>query len=74
MQPHMSMAVNNYSLDSKAVSSKSWTLMTFAQAFLEMVNQVEINGRKELTEREMARVQETPEHRECEAESATLLF
>lgn len=48
--------------------------MTFAQAFLEMVNQVEINGRKEPTEREMARVQETPKHRECEAESATLLF
>lgn len=72
MQPRMSMAMNNHSLDSKAVSSKAWTLMPFAQAFLEIMNRTEINGRKELTEREMAKVQKTPKHQECEAESATL--
>lgn len=52
IQPHVSMAMNNYSPDNKPVSPQSWTLMTFARAFWGIVNQIETNGRKELKERD----------------------
>lgn len=74
IQPYVSTVVNNYSLASKAVSSKSQAL-TFAQGFLGILNEVETNGRKEGKEREKwtgCGRHKTP--RECEAESVIPLF
>lgn len=66
VQPHVSTTMNNHSPDCKTASSKSWTPVVFAQAFLGILNQVEMGGRKEQKEREMDRVWETPRHQEAE--------
>lgn len=65
--------MHNYSLDNKAVSSKSWTLTTFAQAFWGILNHVETISRKQLKEGAMARVWETPRHQENARQKVQLL-